>query len=81
MLVHILIIWGGGGVGDMAPKRKQVSQLMEKSKWTRKTAQGSQQVPAQNHALQVTEDLCGCMGRLEEHLGAVAPPGPSHHQE
>lgn len=26
-------------------------------------------------------ELCGCLGKLKECMGASAPPGPSHPQE
>lgn len=59
------------GCGGMAPKRMQAFQVVEKSKWVRKSAQGSQQALPENLVLRAVEDLFGRLGRLEDIWGAV----------
>lgn len=64
----------------MASERKQTSQVVEISKRKRKSTQCSQQVPPENLAFWIMEDLWGHLGKLEEFLVASAPPSLLHLQ-
>lgn len=65
----------------MAPKRKHASQVVDMSKRMRKSAQGYQQVTPEHPILQVVEDLCGHLGRLDECVRADETLGSSDFQE
>lgn len=51
---------------DMAPKKRQVPQATQKPQRIGKSSQVAQQAPQDNPVLRVVDNLCSCLGRLEE---------------